>query len=456
METYEPADSSSMAALDALRDPLGVLRRRWRAALIATLIGFVATAGATIWMPRKFEAVATVKLGTQAVPEEFVRSTVDTNPFAQVDELITESLSQTNLLRVVDVYDLMDGSGVSSRDELAARIRSGVSFDLDFSGGGRRAPPVVSLRIAHQDPSPQRAAIVANALASSVVDLGIAKRGAQSHLTTEFMRRELRDAEAELRDQNREIARFRQDQMGELPSEMQSNLIRLEQLRTRRHELIQLIADASTRLAAGQVEDAAVGETDELMALRAELAQLLAVLTEDHPSVAALRDQIDIMAGASGQAQTGNPRAILIQSIQRELTQFEQELAHTNGEIKTLEQRVRRIPENAEKLMALEERAAVLREQYLEFLRNVKESELAESLERAQQGAQIKVAERARVPAKPKLARRVVAAAGAAASLVLGLLAAAAFEFLDPVLASASSLENVGARPVLGVVPRIV
>ena len=109
-----------------------------------------------------------------------------------------------------------------------------------------------------------------------------------------------------------------------------------------------------------------------------------------------------------------------------------------------------------EELAAFEQRATVLRENYLQFLRKVQEAELAQSLESAQHGARISVLDRAAPPSRPQLPQWKIFAGGIAASLVLSIGLAILLELLDTVIVNTDQLELLVEKPLLGSVPRVV
>jgi uncharacterized protein involved in exopolysaccharide biosynthesis len=145
-----------------------------------------------------------------------------------------------------------------------------------------------------------------------------------------------------------------------------------------------------------------------------------------------------------------------VEAARREADLLREQLAQTDVEIRDLDARVANIPAREEELSALQQREQVLRENYLEFLRKVKEAELAENLERAQQGERVAVLDAAVPPSHPERERWKLAAAGLVASLGLGGLLAVFLEWRDPILASRAAVEAASGLPVLGSVPHIV
>ena len=92
---------------------------------------------------------------------------------------------------------------------------------------------------------------------------------------------------------------------------------------------------------------------------------------------------------------------------------------------------------------------------HLDLLRKVKEAEIAESLEHAQQGERMAILDPATPPAAPDRSRVKLIGAGVVASVGLALCMGLLLEWRDPVLSSVRGIESASGLPVLGSVPRI-
>ena len=109
----------------------------------------------------------------------------------------------------------------------------------------------------------------------------------------------------------------------------------------------------------------------------------------------------------------------------------------------------------AEEYAALVRLEQILQENYLEYVRKLKSAELSLSLERAQQGAQIRRIDTAVVPTSPIIPRWQVAGAGIVAALGFSLLVGIARELLNPVIIDEQHLEETLSIPLLGSIAEI-
>ena len=447
-----PADSG---LIDVIQDPLGLLARRWRPMALVLVAGVVATLLYAFLPTPLYEAGAKVLVSSQQISEDFVRQPVEDDLNERMTALRSEALARQNLTKVIERNDLYPDLRESGGMEAAiAELKNNLlvySQQSTRGRGGERAQ-LLYIEFVHEDPTV--AARVANDVADAVASAGMRLRAQQGRLTTEFMRRELEAAEAAMREQAKTIAEFQQRNRGRLPSELNSSLQRLQRLQDQRNSLAMQIIEAQTRIAQMTSSTGMSPTAARLEQLNAQLARELAVNTEDHPNVIALRRQIDTIRRQGGGYYGGVPAGVL-EGVQREVAQLEQQLAETDQEIKDLDARVAVIPAVGEEFEALQQRASVLRENYLEYLKKLKDAELAESLELAQQGDRVAILDPANPPLEPMHTPGKTIAIGTLLSLALAGFAGLVLERFDPVLASPGALEGASNAPVLGSVPRI-
>ncbi len=457
-EFDERDDSEGLPAF--LSDPIGILRRRWLLVAVISALGLVASVAVALLQTPRYAAKATVLVASQKVAQDFVRPTIEEDPFERVNALLGEVFSVDNLNQLIEKHDLYaEDREKVSRELLVARMRRNIQVGQEVRVGSPvRFERAQILGITFTGDRPEEVAAVANDLAQLFIEAGIRMRSEQARLTTEFMRRELKTAEEALREHTRKIAEFQEAHRGELPNELEAQLARLERLQSQRTSLAMQIVEAETRLATiradyGRRGDG-VGPAARLAMLRSALAQELSVNTETHPNVQALRRQIAAAEGQVGSGGGAGEGGVVV-AVQREIDQLRQQLAETDQQLLDLDAKVARIPTLGEEFSSLQQRATVIEQTYTEYMRKVKEAELAESLERAQQGARVSVLDRAFPPAGPERSRWKLAAVAFVASLGFAGFAALVLEWRDPVLSTTRGVEAAGGVEVLGSIPRM-
>jgi len=454
-------DATSFEVPDFLLDLPGVVRRRWVWMALAGASGVVATLIFVAMMTPHFTAIATLLITSQQIPQEFIKSTVQEESIANINAMIGNVLSQQNLTEIVERFHLFPNDRDSAKPmELIRRMRRAIV--VAPAEGYSRDQRSLIYGVSFQTDAPDSAAAVANALADLFVQASFERRGAQAKRTTEFLKNEFERDERELNAQSQAVSEFKSAHRGELPSDLDTNLRKLEMFTGERQSL-------ETRIAAkeSQIVVLSTAKSDKptqnealLDELRRQLAIQTAIHTDEHPNVIALRDRVQRMekmlqAERSDPAGPGAATQAAIGADRRELEVLRGQLAGLGSSALDVNRRVDRTPAVAEQLDELERKEKVLRERYLESMRKVQEAEAAENLEKAQQGAQVSVLDRAQPPTSPDKSRSGRFALGTLFSLALAIGVAVLLEMVDPVVLNAVQLEKMSDRKVLGAVPLI-
>jgi uncharacterized protein involved in exopolysaccharide biosynthesis len=436
---------------------MGVLRRRWVWMLSVLMVGLGATTTLVLLAEPTYVAEATVIISQQQIPQAFVQSTVKEDTLASVNAMVGQVLSHEHLMGVIEQLGLFpEERKKGATVDLVAKLRSRVVMSPQSTSRRQRNDDAIVYSIVYRSTDPTETADVANALASLFVDTSIERRSSQARRATGFLRRSLERDEAVQRERAAAVSEFRRKYRGELPSELETNLRRLQLLSERRQALNAQIASKEgqilTLAASPPAQD--LSESAVLLdELRRNLARESAVNTEEHPNVIALREQVAQLQKVVARERTQSPASRLLASERRELEILKTQLAETQIEIDDLSERVDRTPAIGEQIAVLEQRELVSRENYLASLRKVEEAELAESLESAQQGALVTVLDRARKPTAPEQPRALLAVIGVGASLFLALGLGVLLELVDPVIVSSSQLERLCEGSYLGSMP---
>ena len=460
-EQNEPEGGGSVGLPQFLLDPIGVVKRRWRWLLgVFAFASVLAGAGLALW-PDQYEATARLLISSQRIPDEFVRSTIAEGVAEQLNAMVGEALSRDSLVSLIEAHGLHHEPGGDVPPEaLLGQVGKAIVVEPEkVLDTGVKSPGfyIFAVRFTWRDPS--QAAGVANELVTRLIESNLDRRARQARLTTDFLRREAERAEAALREQSSKVSAYKEEHRGELPGELSNKIARLERLQSQRQALGLRISEGESRLVTLQTQG---GEADPrsttLVELESRLLRERTIHTPEHPNVLALERQVEALRGEiSSQPMGGGwspTQRAVVSGVQLEIGSLRQQLALIEDEMRELEGQVAKTPSREEDLNSLTQREEVLRQSYSEALRKVKEAELAESLELAQQGIQISKLEPAMPPADPKIPlwQLLLGAVGG----VIGLVAAAAvlLELTDPVVLSRGEIESLTGLSLLGNVPR--
>jgi len=467
MDEFDEAERRSEFP-DFLRDPKGVIQRHWPWMLAVFLATAVAAAAFVSRIPEVYQASGRLLLTRQRIPDEFVRPTSLEQVPDIVDAVVGEILSADSLVSVAETTHLaermnIDGSTSELVDHLRERIT--VESDLEMEEESRlryrslEETFILAIRFDASDPAV--AADVANELVSRFTSAHLERQTRQAKLATGFLREDAERAEAELAAQRARITEFTEAHRGELPSELETKIARLERLQQQSQSLAIQISDAEGRLLVQQKElqsEEPVHVT--LEELRTRLIEEQGIYTEEHPNVIALRQQVEALEAEAALEQSGARSALVqgdpaIAAVQNEVEVLRAQAREVEQMIRELDAAVSAIPAWREKLLALEQEEELMRDRFNDATRKVQDAELAESLQQAQQGFQVARLDAAMAPAKPMRTRWKFAIVAAVAVLGASGLAGLLLEYADPVIVTSRQLETQTGMLPLGVIPRI-
>src|SRR5262245_26884636 len=127
----EPEELEAEGGLpEVLRDPVGILRRRWRWMLAALVAGVAAATAFVARMEPRYEAKASLMVTTQQIREDLVRTTLEDDIMQRLNAMLGEVLSRDRLSALIEKYDpYPELRDVLTMGEIAARVRKDVTFE---------------------------------------------------------------------------------------------------------------------------------------------------------------------------------------------------------------------------------------------------------------------------------------------------------------------------------------
>jgi polysaccharide chain length determinant protein (PEP-CTERM system associated) len=500
--TTQPNGNTDTARGLGLASVIEVVRRRRTLALLPFLFVLTAAASLAFFLPGLWTARAVVLVDRQQIPESFVKPTVTGDLDGQLLTLSQEILSRPRLARIIEELDLYPGLRRShSIDDVVERMRRDIRLDFqgDAKSRGRGEPRTVAFSVAYSTTDPRTSMVVANKLAGLYVDENLKFREKQAAGTSEFLETQLDEVRARLQEQERRIADYKAQHMGELPEQREANLRTLERLQQqlqlahesgrRANERRQLITrslaeiDQTSGLASAGASGPNVTPTEaaaaRLSLLKQELAQMQTRYTDRYPDVVALKDQIRALEAkvAESQAAPGPkaaprregrelrvaPQNPYIVSLLQQLDQANveakttgEEVAALNRQIGSYQRRIENTPRREQELALITRDYETTRELFRSLLGKRGEAGIAADLEQRQKGERFRIIEPASLPERPAGPNRLrllliglVLAAGASA------LAVVIAEQVDTSYRSVDEVRSSLPVPVLSAIPTI-
>jgi polysaccharide biosynthesis transport protein len=339
---------------------------------------------------------------------------------------------------------------------------------------------LTAFRIHYSAPTPELAQQVNSELASLFIDESFKAQQRLSESTTAFLDSQLADARTKLEEQEAKVRAFKAKHMGDLPSQLESNVKILSGLQSQL-ETTERSLDAARQqklyLESLQQQYQTAQGTD----LRLQLADLRAKYTDDYPDIVALKDKIatsdqlkkQIEAEIASKTKQPDTSAVPAPSepgqrdsatpmmqIQSQLTanrleiqNYEKRQKSLEGQVNAYQARLNLTPETEQQLADISRGYDESKTNYNSLLQKQNQSQLATSLEQRQQGEQLSIIDPPTLPDKPSAPNHLlVSLAGLALGIVLGLGLCAFIELTDVRVRQEEDLAGlVPARVLVGI-----
>ncbi len=265
------------------------------------------------------------------MPEKYVVSNIDIDIQRQLDSISQQILSRTRLLRIIDNLGLYaEDRKRTSPDDLVERMRKDIEIELTHSDDKKLS----AFNIYYASRNPKTAQLATSELANLFITENLEQRQERSENTTKFLEDQLDQAREKLAAQEAKLRVFKDQHLGELPNQTQSNLQILAGLQSQ----VQANQDSLNRAKQqnayleslvnqyramehgskpGEGSPVGLAEIDkELDRLKAQLADLTSHYTDKHPDVRKTKEQIAqteqmrerIIADMNNRANDASPR----------------------------------------------------------------------------------------------------------------------------------------------------
>lgn len=427
---------------------LDIIRRRRLLALGTFAAVLAAAVSFAIYLPDLYRGQALVLI-ERPIDENIVRSS-ESAPGeleSRLHIIKQEILSRERLLALISrfhLYPKLMASG--SVDDALNQTRSDV--EVNASGPEQVSGKVktVSFTLNYTGDSAKTAADVTNAIAAFYVEQNDSMRSQSALTTLKFLREQLGEAKAQLDHQDAMITQYTTKYTGQLPQQIGVNLATLErmntQLRLNGEQQIRLIEQREklmdglqdpTNVARSENPDASpemIERLKQIESLKSDLAQLLTRVTDRHPDVLRLKEQIAglekeqsqaeaaaqkkrqaVQAAAAANAQADEdakaPRRRTIESLDAELAKLREEETAIRATIASFEQRLEGAPEREQEFSLITRDRQASKDLYDSLMKRYDEAQLSASVETDRQGERFRILESALPPEGPTGPNRI-------------------------------------------------
>jgi polysaccharide biosynthesis transport protein len=485
---------------------LGVVRRRHMLFLIPLLLGFLAVWGVSWLMPAIYRSGTLILVEQPTMPRAYVTPNVNDDLQARLQSITQQILSRTRLLHIIDQLNLYsDPKKNLAPDDKVDMMRRDIEIELVKDAQGE----INAFNVYFSARDPQVAQRVTNELTGLFISENLEVRQQQSEDTTKFLEEQLETARQALSDQEEKVRQFKGEHIGELPTQLSSNLQILaglqSQLQSEQDALntakqqrvyLQTLADQYRTLEAQTPGKADSGAPeglpaldDQLEKLRAQLTDLRAHYTDRHPDVRKVKEQIaeteklrdQLLASLqaaqakneAAQSDSGAPTAQTLDpkdassplmqlqgqlhANKVEISNREHAIAELQTKISDYQARLNQEPVREQQLADLTRGYDQSKANYDDLLKKKNESAMATSMELLQQGERFRILDPPSLPTRPSSPNRLkFCGIGLAVGLLLGGIAGGTAEMMDDRVYAEKDLEKLLPVTVVSEIPPIV
>ncbi len=501
---------------DELDDPVGrsledygaiALRRRWWILLPLFLV-WAAAWGVSWLLPSIYESDAVILVEQQKVPDQYVVPNVTANLQGRLQSMSQQILSRTRLQSTIDRFHLYPQprglSGLLKSGDPVDRMRDDIKIELVEAPG--RPGELTAFKMHYSAVSPELAREVNSELTTLFIDENLKAQTQLSENTTAFLEKELEDARTNMAEQEAKVASFKAKHLGELPSQLESNVQILAGLQAQLQNTQRTLDAAkqqklyleslqqqyqSAQASLGNGNGDAKGASpqslgQELLDLQLRLRDLQAKYTDEHPDIVALKEEIakaeelkkqnqkemtanqkepkatnGVDAASIEQVEHGSPSSMMqvqsqLKANQLEISDDERREKDLDAQISGYQARLNLTPETEQELTNISRGYEESKSNYNSLLQKQMQSQLATSLEQRQQGEQFRIIDPPSLPEKPSAPNRLLfSLGGLIAGLLLGLGLAFVLELIDLRVRQEKDLEGIVPVRVLVGIPRL-
>ncbi|WP_298438192.1 lipopolysaccharide biosynthesis protein [uncultured Jannaschia sp.] len=415
---------------------LSLFARRLPWFLLALFVCTGTGLGVAVTLPPVYEAGARLVVEAEKIPDELAASTVQTAAYQHLEIIEQRLMARGALLDMANRLDIYAGARPAA-DEIVRDLRSRITYTIEGESAARKAGDRATMLVLHfEDESPVMAAAVTNELVTRVMAEDVEMRTSVARQTLEFFDHEVSRLQQELNASSTQLMAFQQEHEEALPGSrelarqrivgIEGDLAELsretEALRRERERLVRLHETVKRR--EGRAVDSPTSyEQRQIVALRETLANLDA----DDPGADEIADRITRLSRRI--AESGTASSTERTAFHRHRDDIDAKLAEAAERRAALldQLEVHRVtltdaPTKAAQLASLEEDHRNLRQLYNQAIEAKAVAETGDAIEALSKGQRIAIIEQASIPRSPaRPNRKVVAIAGAAIGVVLGL-----------------------------------
>lgn len=470
-----------------VEDYIEIFRRRRFAFILPFILILIVTTTLVVVIPPIYRSEASLFIERQEIPSDLVETTVTGYVEERIQAITKRLLTNDNLWRIAEKLDLYpEERNLANKLAIVQRMRESVVVEMESveeeeaKGRGRNDPSVtIGFTVSFDASTPEIAQKVSNELAVLYAEENRKERTAQTKEVSRFLEEESSRYRAQIAEIDKELAAFKQENVGYLPELAKVNLDllnktgdQLDQVQEDITSLQEQIVSLQSQLSATDPYYNVVGDgnsmtvNQQLRVLKSQYTEARQRYSDEHPDIKRLKNQIESLGGSVNSSSNDkaflpdNPAYIAlnsqVQSSRIRLKTLEAERERLKNKIETYEDRVFKAPAVEKDYLAIvRDRDAALKK-FQDIQGKLQTARLANNLEQGAKAERFVILSPASLPDSPAQPNRIaILFLGFVLAFGAGTGTASLAEYLDPAVHGVRGVRNIFFVPPLAEIPYI-
>jgi polysaccharide biosynthesis transport protein len=350
----------------SLNEIKGLIRRRATLfALVFSLI-LLGMIGLAIGLPPIYRSQAVIMIESQQIPDEYVKSTITSYAEQRLEMITRDILRFSALKQIIKEFDLYPEIRKEGNMGLAIeQMKKAVVIEPISAKEGRQAI-TVAFNLSYEGKDPQKVYEVTNRLSNLYLQKETETREKQAAVTTRFMEAELENLKKQIDKHEQIVSEFKKNHIGALPGSASANLSTLERLDRELDQAYSRIRSLQDRkiylkgqlasvepLRPIQTQEGKVASnpSERLKGLRLELLRMRSRLSEKHPDIRKLVNEIAELESQVGSADGAIVKVKQLRALRAKLAEQQSSKGAQHPDVINLANQVESLSKEVDRLL---------------------------------------------------------------------------------------------------------
>lgn len=351
----------------------GIIRRQKILFLVTFVAIFLLSAIIAFILPPVYRSQSTILIEEQKIPEEFVKTTITSYVEERLQVITQQILSRPRLLEIINQFNLYpDMRNRFTTEEIVKKMRDAISFemintDVTDRRTGRPTTATIAFSLAYEGKDPSTVQKVVNKLTSLYLEANMKTREQRASNITTFLEQERKNLKNKIDEKESKISQFKQRHGQELPEYQSVNMQNLTRLNQKLDQIGMQIRSQQERkiYLEGQLANidplmpmvteegkTVMNPRERLKYLRMQLISLQAHLSDKHPDVKKMKNEIAELEAKVGNINDSREKIKQLKDSENRLAILKGKLGPRHPDVIKLEKEIKLLKAKVKNLKA--------------------------------------------------------------------------------------------------------